>query len=165
MSNLTRTMVFTVLVPGTVTGLVPYILIARRPQIFTLPLGTAHYAGWLLLAAGVAIYLTCAWHFVFEGEGTPSPTHPTKNLVVTGLHAWSRNPFYIGVFLFLLGEAVLFQSGNQLVYAFVVILVFHFQVVMNEEPYLRLRYGDAFSAYCAKVPRWLPIGGLRRGRE
>jgi len=34
-----------------------------------------------------------------KGKGTPAPIDPPKELVVSGLYNYVRNPMYVGVFL------------------------------------------------------------------
>jgi protein-S-isoprenylcysteine O-methyltransferase Ste14 len=82
----------------------------RRPTI--LLRGSAVW----LVTIGAAIYFRCAWEFAARGLGTPAPIAPTKYLVTTALHRYIRNPMYVGVFLVLLGEAVLFHAGILLAY-------------------------------------------------
>ncbi len=70
---------------------------------------------------------------------------------------FSRNPMYVGISLILFGEAFAFGSGNQLVYAVVVLLGFHSWVLVYEEPKLGRTFGESYKAYCARVPRWIGI--------
>jgi hypothetical protein len=45
----------------------------------------------LLLLAGAAIYLCCAWDFSVKGLGRPAPIDARKNLVVNGLYRFVGN--------------------------------------------------------------------------
>src|SRR5262245_37326344 len=45
-----------------------------------------------------------------QGLGTPAPVAPTKNLVVTGLYRYVRNPIYVAVTAIILGQALLFGA-------------------------------------------------------
>src|SRR5262245_61328882 len=43
----------------------------------------------------------------FVRGGTPVPTNqPTRALVTTGIHGWSRNPIYVGMFVLYLGIGI-----------------------------------------------------------
>src|SRR4029450_13883487 len=43
----------------------------------------------------------------FSRAATPVPTNePTRALVTTGIHAWSRNPIYVGLLLVYGGTAI-----------------------------------------------------------
>ena len=81
---LLKTIVFTFLVPGSVTILIPYWLLSSR-SVPPLELGLFRYFGALPILIGAAIYFCCAWDFTFAGRGTPAPIHPPKELVVRGL--------------------------------------------------------------------------------
>ena len=155
------TIVFTILVPCTVTGVAPYFLISTHSQLFTFGTAISQIAGALLFAAGLPIYAWCAYDFAVAGRGTPSPTHPPRELVVCGLYRYSRNPMYVGVSAVVFGEALYFGSGNQLVYALCVLAGFHVRVITGEEKTLRRTFGGSYEAYCARVPRW--VGFVRRG--
>jgi protein-S-isoprenylcysteine O-methyltransferase Ste14 len=152
--TLLKTLLFTVVVPGAVAGLVPYLLLVYGRVLPPLPVGPFRYAGVVLLVLGVLIYLWCAAEFTFRGRGTPSPTDPPRELVVTGLYRYSRNPMYVGVASTLFGTALSFESAEVLLYATLVLLGFHLRVIYYEEPTLERTFGSSFRQYCQEVPRW-----------
>jgi protein-S-isoprenylcysteine O-methyltransferase Ste14 len=154
-SLIIRTLLFTIFVPGSVTVLVPWMLL-RSDMEYPLPLGGVHFTGWVIVAVGVAIYLWCAWNFIASGRGTPNPLDAPQQLVVRGLYQFMRNPMYVGVGSIVAGEGVLFQSATLLMYAAVLMVLFHLRVISYEERTLRRQFGAAFDAYCRHVPRWLP---------
>ncbi len=147
-----KTLLFTVLVPGTVTVYIPYSLLSGA-KLATANWALALPAGVCLLI-GIGIYLRCAWDFAVEGLGTPAPIDPPKKLVVSGLYRWNRNPMYQGVILILLAEYLLSLDNRLLIYAGSVALFFHVSVYFYEENILRRRFGESYSDYCRKVPRW-----------
>ena len=151
-----KTLIFTVLVPGTVTVLVPYLLLSSGFELFSIEISIFRFLGLVPILLGTLMYLSCAWDFTFVGKGTPAPIDPPKELVVRGLYRFVRNPMYAGVALVLFGEAVLFQSGMLFVYAALVLLGFHLFVVCYEEPTLRRKFGESYEQYCRRVPRWVP---------
>jgi len=102
--------------------------------------------------------------FVSYGDGTPSPTNPPKTLVAKGIYRIIRNPMYLAVFLFILGEAIVFQSYTLIAYFMLVWLVFHLFVVYAEEPDLRKRFGKSYEDYFKEIPRWLPKIGLGKSK-
>jgi protein-S-isoprenylcysteine O-methyltransferase Ste14 len=147
---------FTLLVPGVVAGVVPYLLLrSRTGNAGGLPPVHAP-AGFVLLGLGLGVYLWCAWNFAATGGGTPAPTDPPQRLVVRGLYRYVRNPMYLGVLSVLLGEAWMFTTGGLVHYALGAWLVWHVVVVGFEEPGLRRRFGAAYVEYCAHVRRWWP---------
>ena len=150
-----RTAVFTLLVPGTVFILLPVALLATGlgPP---LNLGTARWVGVLPLVLGTKIILVCFVEFVRQGHGTPAPYDPPRELVVTGLYRYVRNPQYAGVLVVVLGEALLAESAILLGYAGFLAFGYHCFVRYYEEPTLGRLFGEAYARYCLKVPRWLP---------
>ena len=151
-----KTLLFTVLVPGTVTIYVPRRILLSRSGNDVLPIGPLRYLGAALLAAGAAVYLWCAWDFATAGRGTPAPIDSPRSLVVRGLYRHVRNPMYIGILLLLAGEAMLFQSRSLLGYTGIVFLFFFLFVVAYEEPALARKFGTDYELYCDRVPRWIP---------
>jgi protein-S-isoprenylcysteine O-methyltransferase Ste14 len=148
-----KTLLFTIVAPGSVTVLFPYWILGRRPNLVLHALGMF---GIILVAVGAAIYLRCAWEFAYRGLGTPAPIDPPKVLVSRGLHRFVRNPMYVGVLTVVLGEAALFHSRDLLIYGAIVALAFHLFVVLYEEPTLRRQFGEAYEEYCRTVRRWMP---------
>jgi protein-S-isoprenylcysteine O-methyltransferase Ste14 len=141
-----------VLLPGTVTVLVPGSLLDGT-ELAPWPLVVL---GAALLAVGVA---TIAWTvslFAGVGHGTLAPWDPPSTLVVRGPYRHVRNPMISGVLAVLLGEAALFGSVAVLIWAAVVFAVNAVYFVLVEEPGLRRRFGADYEAYAARVPRWLP---------
>ena len=150
-----KTLIFTVVVPGTVTIYVPRWLLSTEQFQPSFDLGLAHYLGLVLITLGAAIYGWCAWDFTFSGKGTPAPIDPPKELVVRGLYRYTRNPMYVGVLTVLLGEVLWFGSWLVAIYAGAVALLFHLFITFYEEPVLQRNFGDAYQRYRARVPRWL----------
>jgi protein-S-isoprenylcysteine O-methyltransferase Ste14 len=156
-----RSLIFTVLVPGTVTVAVPYVL-QHSDLAFRLGVpGTLRPVGVLPVALGVAVYLWCTWNFGVAGKGTPAPYDPPRVLVTRGLYQWARNPIYVGIVLILLGEGLIFDAGVLFLYGALLFLLFHVRVVLYEEPHLKAKFGASYGDYCKAVPRWLPRPGSR----
>jgi protein-S-isoprenylcysteine O-methyltransferase Ste14 len=151
---LLKTAVFTVLVPGTVAGIVPWLL--RETSVVQVG-GGPRWAAFTVVALGIAIYLhTAFWGFAVIGGGTPAPIAPPKTLVVEGLHRFVRNPMYIGVLLIVAGQVWLFWSRSLCLYLLLLWLAFHLFVMTYEEPTLRKQFGESYERYRATVPRWIP---------
>jgi protein-S-isoprenylcysteine O-methyltransferase Ste14 len=138
-SAVAKTLVFTVFVPGTVAGYVPWRL-RRGAALVT---GVEAWAALGVIAIGIAVYLhTAFWGFALMGGGTPAPIAPTKILVVKGLHRFVRNPMYLGVALVIGGQAWLFHSLHILIYMACMLTV--------------AQFGEEYDRYRATVPRWIP---------
>lgn len=155
MALLLKNLLFTVVAPGTVAGLVPFLL--TRNESFQWGAGVA--LAILLFAAGGAIYSWCVWDFASFGRGTPAPIDAPKSLVVRGLYRYTRNPMYVGVLTLILGWVVLFGAFRLLVYAACVWSCFHLFILYYEEPHLRKTFGESYESYTARVGRWLPRFG------
>jgi len=110
----------------------------------------------LPLALGLGVYLRCLWEFAARGRGIPAPLDHPKQLVVSGLYRYVRNPMYLGVLLVLLGEALFFQSTAFLLYALAWLAFVHLNILLYEEPNLTRRFGDSYRHYQASVRRWIP---------
>jgi protein-S-isoprenylcysteine O-methyltransferase Ste14 len=150
-----KTLVFTILMPCMVGGLLPWLL-AHSAQEPTPALPAVWLvAGLLLLVLGVGLYLWCAGAFTFIGKGTPAPIDAPKALVVQGPYRWVRNPMYVAVLLVILGQALLFRSSLLVGYALLFWLVVHAFVVVVEEPSLRDQFGSRYDDYRRCVPRWI----------
>ena len=148
-----NTILFTIFVPGTVAGYIPYLLSDRFAHRVDGPL---QWAGFAVSVLGAAIYFRCAWEFAVRGLGTPAPIAPTRFLVTTALHRYVRNPMYLGVAAVIAGEAALFRSLHVLEYAAVMLTAAHIFVVLYEEPTLQRQFGESYEQYRRTVPRWIP---------
>jgi protein-S-isoprenylcysteine O-methyltransferase Ste14 len=154
MSPFLRTLVFTVFVPGFWTVLVPYWVVGRRAQ---LDLRGAGAVGCVLVVAGVALYLMCAfWGFALRGKGTPAPIDPPKQLVMEGPYRIVRNPMYWSVLFVMLGEALAFRSLALAEIGCVFFACTALFVMVYEEPLLHEKFGAEYEEYCRRVPRWIP---------
>lgn len=151
-----KTLIFTVLAPGTVTVLLPFLILRAGFGFVAINGYGFKIAGAAVIIPGVLIYLWCAMGFAIEGRGTPAPHDPPKELVHKGLYRFVRNPMYVGVLTVLLGEVVYFGSGALLVYMLFVFSVFNIFIVKYEEPTLKKKFGESYERYCSSVPRWLP---------
>jgi protein-S-isoprenylcysteine O-methyltransferase Ste14 len=107
-----------------------------------------------LILIGVA--LAAAGIRNFYRAATPVPTNqPTRALVTTGIHGWTRNPIYLGLFLVYGGIGVAARSPWILILALPLAITIRTGVVAREEAYLERRFGDAYLDYKRRVRRWL----------
>jgi len=92
----------------------------------------------------------------FSLTATPVPTYqPTRALVTTGIHGWTRNPIYLGMFLCYVGIGLGTRSPWVLVLTLPLAITIRYGVIAREEAYLERRFGDAYRDYQARVRRWL----------
>jgi protein-S-isoprenylcysteine O-methyltransferase Ste14 len=92
----------------------------------------------------------------FSRAATPVPTNqPTRVLVTTGMHGWTRNPIYLGMLLIYGGIGLVASSPWTLLLLLPLALTIRYGVVAREEAYLERRFGSAYRGYKARVRRWL----------
>jgi protein-S-isoprenylcysteine O-methyltransferase Ste14 len=149
-------LLFLVLAPGTVAGIVPWWISRWRVLPPLLGWTWLRVLGALLVLLGLPVLLESFGRFALEGRGTPAPIVPTERLVVRGFYRHVRNPMYVAVASLILGQGLLLGSVAVLQYGLVVLLAFHVFVLAYEEPTLRRSFGADYEAYCAGVRRWLP---------
>ena len=154
-----KTILFSVFIPGTVVGVIPYLIITHTPRILIFNQRILTYAGLVLILAGLMIFFICARSFVIRGKGTPAPVDPPKFLVTSGPFKVVRNPMYCSGVLILTGEFLISGSASILLYLFFIWLMFHLFIVLYEEPHLRKVFGEPYEEYCREVPRWMPRPG------
>ncbi len=111
-------------------------------------------AGGGLIAIGLAFMAAGIRNF--SRAATPVPTNqPVRALVTTGIHGWSRNPIYVGMFLLYTGIGIATRSPWVLILVLPLFIILRYGVVAREEAYLERRFGDAYRDYKARVRRWL----------
>jgi protein-S-isoprenylcysteine O-methyltransferase Ste14 len=92
----------------------------------------------------------------FRAAGTHVEVYlPTTALVTTGPYRVTRNPIYIGTTLAYLGVGLLTGSLWVLALVLPVLGFIHFGVVLREEAYLSVKFGEAYRRYTLTVRRWL----------
>jgi len=154
-----KNILFTLVVPGTVTVVIPYLLLPPGEEGALVDLGFLRYAGLLPIGFGAVLYGWCLWHFTVTGRGTPMPIDPAKALVMEGPYRLVRNPMYLAVLSVLLGEVLLFEAPGLLIYTAIWFAVVWIFVRVYEEPALQHQFGETYERYCRNVPRWLPTRG------
>src|SRR5262245_2181494 len=148
--------VFFVVAPCTLAGLIPWAITGWQLQPPVLGLELTRGLGAIMILAGVPGIVDAFARFALQGLGTPAPVAPPRNLVVTGLYRYVRNPIYVALVAITLGQAVLIADWRLIVYGALRWLSFHAVVVASEEPTLEQTFGREYEAYRAAVPRWIP---------
>lgn len=146
--------IFFLVAPGTVAGLVPYLITdgwRDGPASWLL-----RVPGLILILAGVPVLIHAFVRFVTEGLGTPAPIAPAGKLVVGGLYRHVRNPMYVALVAIIVGQALWFASVGLLVYALGAWLIFALFVRFYEEPTLHRTFGDQYVEYRRNVRAWWP---------
>ncbi len=144
---------FTLLVPGTVTALVPYLLLDDAAAADWLGVSAV---GLVPMVLGAALYFRCAFDFAWSGRGTPAPVDPPTRLVIGGPYRYCRNPMYVGVLAVIGGEALLFREPRLGYYLLLMAGLFQVFILGYEERALRRKFGPSYADYRRTVPRWVP---------
>ena len=147
---------FLVVAPGSVAGLLPFLIGGWRFAGDFGPGPALRLAGAAAILAGLAALVSCFLRFAWQGLGTPAPVAPTRSLVVGGLYRHVRNPMYLAVVALIVGQALWFGSVALLAFAALVWLAFHLFVIAYEEPALRRRFPADYRDYAGHVGRWVP---------
>jgi protein-S-isoprenylcysteine O-methyltransferase Ste14 len=155
-SAIIGSVIFLLIAPMTVAGLVPWSINRWRAQLDFGDFTVLRVAGIVFILAGVLVLLDSFARFAIQGLGTPAPIFPTRNLVVQGLYRYVRNPMYVALLLVVTGQALFFGSLRLLEYGAILWLGFHLFVLVYEEPTLRGTFGEEYETFCAHVPRWIP---------
>jgi protein-S-isoprenylcysteine O-methyltransferase Ste14 len=149
-------LLFSVVVPGAVVYWIPRDALGLWSELPPQPWSVWQAIAAVPLALGLTIYLRRLWEFARRGRGIPAPVDHPKTLVVTGLYRHVRNPMYLGVLLFLLGQSLFFESSHVLLYAIAWLAFVHVNVIVYEEPNLRRKFGRSYDRYRSAVRRWIP---------
>lgn len=104
--------------------------------------------GGVLIIAGVALVVS-GWRSI---HSTPA------GLVTDGIYATMRHPQYTGIGITILGALIQWPTLLTLLMA-PVLLATYGRLARLEERELEARFGDAYRAYRARVPRFLPALG------
>jgi protein-S-isoprenylcysteine O-methyltransferase Ste14 len=110
--------------------------------------------GAVVLAAGAALALAGVVEVV-RHHTTIVPHHAVATLVTSGAYRLSRNPMYTGLALAYLGGTALANSWWPLVTLPLALLAVWALVVVPEERYLTVHFGQAYADYRSRTRRWL----------
>lgn len=111
-------------------------------------------AGIAFLVAGGAL---ARWAFVtLRRAGTSAnPYQPSAALTTAGPFRFSRNPIYLAMTGLYLGAGLLVDSVWPLLLLAPLLSVMHWGVILREERYLSVKFGEIYAAYMSEVRRWL----------
>ena len=121
--------------------------------------GAVHAAGVVLFLAGLA--LTLAAQLAMGTSWRIGVDHSERTeLVTSGPFAYSRNPIFAAMIPASVGLALMVPSVVAIGGVLALLLALELQVRIVEEPYLTDAHGAAYTAYAARVGRFVP--GLGR---
>jgi protein-S-isoprenylcysteine O-methyltransferase Ste14 len=118
----------------------------------------------ILVVAGIA---GTVWMMALHYLAAPDSfleLAPGQKLLTPGPYAFSRNPMYLLELAFWFGWALFYGSLTVLSGFFFWLAMFAFVIVPFEERDLEARFGEAYRAYTARVPRWFGLPRDSGGR-
>jgi protein-S-isoprenylcysteine O-methyltransferase Ste14 len=89
------------------------------------------------------------------GRATLNPAGQPAHLIVTGAHAWSRNPMHLSLTIICAGIALAVGKAWPLVLVVLPWPAMNWAVIPFEESRLRKAFGQDYADYCRGVRRWL----------
>lgn len=126
------------------------------------------HSGWFTFSAATYVVLATAtllialgawfrvWGAAYVGASVvQAPAMHGQSLLADGPYRRTRNPLYLGTILHVFGLAILMPPSGAL-FAVVLLWILQVRLALAEEPFLASQFGDAYRAYQARVPRFLP---------
>jgi protein-S-isoprenylcysteine O-methyltransferase Ste14 len=110
--------------------------------------------GVVMLAVGAILAVWAQWIFR-KVHTTTVPYETTTKLVDWGPYRFTRNPMYLGLFLFFGGISVAFTFVWSILLLVVVVYYVNTVVIPVEEKQLRRNFADAYEKYSRRVRRWI----------
>ena len=93
-----RALFWTLVLPGVFGFYLPWRFFGLRDVRIDIS-NQRQWPGLLCIDVGTILLLACIWEFARRGRGTLSPADPPRQLVVSGLYRFVRNPMYLSVTL------------------------------------------------------------------
>jgi len=114
------------------------------------------HLGYGFILLGLCLDLVSLMAFI-KNKTTINPIKPQKatTLVVSGFYRFSRNPMYLGMFLILLGVALLLGDVSGLISLAFLLLTMNLLQIIPEEKILEELFGESYLDYKKKVRRWI----------
>ena len=127
-----------------------HLLISLLVSILTpVDFGFLFWIGLPLYIAGILLNIISMYSFA----------HFTGGVNISGIYRFSRNPMYIGGFLFLLGLCLMGWTASVWSIIFLILFILYLPychwAVLIEESFLEQKYGDEYHEYLNKVPRYI----------
>ena len=125
------------------------------------PILSFHTPSWLVvfeIIIGIAFLIPAVMSFI-RHKTTVNPRSPSDatSLVTNGVFSISRNPMYLGMLLLLLAFVLWLGEVSALFAAVIFFISIDQFQIRSEEQSLRENFGEAFTEYAKRVPRWLII--------
>jgi protein-S-isoprenylcysteine O-methyltransferase Ste14 len=109
----------------------------------------------VVLLLGVVGVVVTAYLELKKAGTSINPRLATTAVVTTGPYAYSRNPLYLSLVALYLAIALLVNSLPMILVGAAFAVTLQRMVIEAEETYLEKKFGETYTAYKAKVGRWL----------
>jgi protein-S-isoprenylcysteine O-methyltransferase Ste14 len=115
------------------------------------------YGALVLVMLSGGVFGASAFAAFSRAKTTINPVNieDASSLVTTGIYGVSRNPMYVGLASLLVALALALSNAWLLVGPLGFILFTTVFQILPEERAMRAKFGDAYTAYCRRVRRWL----------
>ena len=100
----------------------------------------------------IAIWSTIVMHST--NKASVSPFTLPKKVITHGPFKYVRHPMMWAINFVIIGEIFAWRSPIVLIWFLIWIRFAAIYVARHEEPYLVSMFGEEYSAYCKKTPRW-----------
>ena len=113
-----------------------------------------NYIGALLIIFGIFLNLKADSMFK-KSRTTVKPHLMPSSFEVSGPFRISRHPMYLGMFLILLGSAIIMGSLTGFIFSFVFVALMEILFIPKEEKNMEKAFGKKYLDYKKKVRRWI----------
>lgn len=131
-------------------AVIAFELVLNRGRLTVVPWGLP------LLAWGYLQYRFIGNYRLPRAGGTSGMDVPPERIIDSGPYRYTRNPMYLGHLIFMTGLAITFWSWFALILLAARAVWFQRRVRHDEERLERI-FGAEYSAYRARVKRWIPF--------
>ena len=129
--------------------IVLFLILHILPVFLPLKLNTIwFYAGLVFYIVGITMSFLAIYGFA---------TNPIDKPVSKGIFRYSRNPMYLGGFIFLMGISLASTSWIYFLIASIWMTLTHVMEIPVEESECTKKYGTDYTEYLNKTPKWLGI--------
>ena len=88
-------------------------------------------------------------------DENPLPSSTTDRIIKTGIFAYTRNPIYLAIVMFLLSMFLVFENVMYFLSAVGLAIWLHNYVIKLEENSLLNKFSDEYGQYMKAVKRWI----------
>lgn len=118
-----------------------------------LPLPVLNVIGAIIILLSVLLMSITLVHFKNSLRFGLNKNNQGK-LITTGIFAFSRNPFFLSLDLYFIGQALIFPGILFITITIMAVIGIHL-FILKEEKFLHMHYGNLYTAYIQKAGRYL----------